>query len=97
MNPQLIITLAILVTTITAFPHKTSPFFNPFLSYNTIRLPEEPDRRIVGGEATDIKYYPHMASLQWFNSHRCGANIISPKFVLTGEIFIKFKILFKNR
>jgi trypsin len=77
------ILITLLAASITAFPHDTSPFFNPFLTYNSIRLPEDPQGRIVGGEATDILKFPHIVSLQWNGNHRCGANILSERFLIT--------------
>lgn len=41
------------------------------------------DGRIVGGEETNIKLYPHQVSLQYFGSHICGGSIISTKYVVT--------------
>lgn len=41
------------------------------------------DGRIVGGDPTVIEEYNYQASLLYFSSHRCGAAIISPTYVLT--------------
>lgn len=41
------------------------------------------DGRIVGGEATEIEHFNYQASLLYSDSHRCGAVIISPSYVLT--------------
>lgn len=42
-----------------------------------------PDGRIVGGEATNIENFKYQASLLYYGSHRCGAAIISPLYVLS--------------
>lgn len=42
-----------------------------------------PDGRIVGGFRVDISQVPWQASLQLEGSHKCGASIISDKWLLT--------------
>ncbi|KAK3927104.1 Trypsin-1 [Frankliniella fusca] len=41
------------------------------------------DPMIVGGDVIDIKQAPYQLSLQMYDSHICGASIISKTFVLT--------------
>ncbi|XP_015608818.1 trypsin alpha-3 [Cephus cinctus] len=41
------------------------------------------DHRIVGGHATTIENHPHQLSLQQYNSHICGASVISSKWAVT--------------
>lgn len=50
---------------------------NPFPRVN------EHDDRIVGGYETTIEENPWQVSLQYFSSHRCGASIISDRWILT--------------
>ncbi|KAI7815453.1 Serine protease [Rhyzopertha dominica] len=41
------------------------------------------DGRIVGGEDAEIEQFNYNAQLLYYNSHICGAVIISPQYVLT--------------
>lgn len=78
------IILSIFFASTLAFPYQSSRNENPLLMFNFARLPMEPESRIVGGDEHDIYKYPYICSLQWNGSHRCGANIISNKFLVTG-------------
>jgi secreted trypsin-like serine protease len=42
-----------------------------------------PDRRIVGGEKTDIKQHPWQVALQFKGTFFCGGSIIAQRWVLT--------------
>lgn len=42
-----------------------------------------PDGRIVGGFRVDIAQVPWQASLQFNGFHKCGASIISDRWLLT--------------
>lgn len=66
---------AIVIASTSALPFPSLYPFNPLL-----RLPDE---RIVGGNVTEIEKIPYIASLQRYNMHICGCNIISQNFVLT--------------
>lgn len=46
-------------------------------------IPRLPDHRIVGGKSVSILEHPHQARLLVFNTHTCGASIISQKWVIT--------------
>ncbi|KAG5667919.1 hypothetical protein PVAND_015884 [Polypedilum vanderplanki] len=80
---KVFIIFSILFASTLAFPYESSINENPLLMYNSIRLPMEPESRIVGGDQHDIYKYPYICSLQWNGSHRCGANIISHRFLVT--------------
>ena len=43
----------------------------------------ENDGRIIGGEITSIRDFPHQVSLQLMDVHHCGGSIISEDWVLT--------------
>ncbi|XP_023288145.1 trypsin-2 [Orussus abietinus] len=45
--------------------------------------PSMPDGRIVGGKEATIEDHPYQLSFQIFNSHICGASIISSKWAVT--------------
>lgn len=57
-----------------------------------------PDGRIVGGFRIDISQIPYQASFQQNGAHKCGASIISDRWLLTAAhcvLYVKFEMSFK--
>ncbi|KAH8299564.1 hypothetical protein KR044_003017 [Drosophila immigrans] len=42
-----------------------------------------PDGRIVGGETTNIREYPHQVSMRYRGNHRCGGSILNSNVIVS--------------
>ncbi|XP_017038879.1 trypsin delta [Drosophila ficusphila] len=41
------------------------------------------DGRIVGGQDTNITYYPHQISMRYRGNHRCGGTVFTPNIIIS--------------
>ncbi|CAD7089403.1 unnamed protein product [Hermetia illucens] len=41
------------------------------------------ENRIIGGYETTVDHFPYQISIRFLGSHRCGASLIQPNFILT--------------